>query len=185
MDGRFVVFDVETPNSKNDRISSIAIALVENGRICEKFYSLVDPEEEFSYFNVSLTGISPDMVRGKPRFPELWRQIEPLMNKGLLVAHNAPFDMSVLAKCLRDYEISWCEYADYACTCRMAKKHVKGLENHRLNTLCEHFDIPLVHHDALSDTLGCAGVLMRMLESGAEIADFTKKYDMLRCCACK
>lgn len=185
MDGIFVVFDVETPNSRNDRISSIAIAVIENGSLTDRFHTLVDPEEAFGYFNVKLTGISPDMVRGKPKFPELWRKIEPLMNKGLLVAHNAPFDMGVLAKCLRDYGISWRERADYACTCRMAKKLVEGVADHRLNTLCAHFNVPLVHHDALSDTLGCAAVLLRMLEEGAEISDYTKKYDMLRCCVCK
>lgn len=41
----------------------------------------------------------------KPTFPELWEKIQPLMDSGLLIAHNAPFDMGVLAQCLSDYHI--------------------------------------------------------------------------------
>ncbi len=39
---------------------------------------------------MKLTGITPELVEGKPTFPELWEQIGPMMDSGLLVAHNAP-----------------------------------------------------------------------------------------------
>ena len=102
---RFVVFDVETPNRYNNRMSAIGIAVVEDGVIVNEYYSLVDPEQPFDYFNTRLTGISEETVMGAPTFPELWTRIEPLFSSGLLVAHNAVFDMGVLKKCLRDYGI--------------------------------------------------------------------------------
>lgn len=43
------------------------------------------------------------MVQDKPAFPQIWYKIEPIMSSGILVAHNAPFDMNVLKYCLRDY----------------------------------------------------------------------------------
>ena len=118
---RYIAFDVETPNSANHRMSSIGICVVENGKVVREFATLVDPQTYFAPFNISLTGITPSMVDGAPTFPELWRIIEPIMNSGVLLAHNAPFDMGVLGKCLRDYGIAWKPTARYACTCRMAK----------------------------------------------------------------
>ena len=100
---RYVAFDVESPNKANDRMSAIGVAVVEDGGIVEEFYTTVDPEVHFDPFNIQLTGLSEAVVAGSPTFPELWPTLEPLLSSGLLIAHNAPFDMSVLAKCLRDY----------------------------------------------------------------------------------
>ena len=85
----------------NFTAKEIGITVVEDGRITEEFYSLVDPETYFDYFNVKLTGIDERVVANAPNFPKLWLQIEPLMPSGLLVAHNAVFDMNVLKRCLR------------------------------------------------------------------------------------
>ena len=104
---RFTVFDVETPNRMSNRMSAIGIAVIEDGAIVDEYYSLVNPETYFDYFNTQLTGISEETVRDAPTFPEVWEQIEPMMSGGLLTAHNAVFDMGVLKKCLLDYGIEW------------------------------------------------------------------------------
>ena len=46
---RFIVFDVETPNRLNHRMSAIGITVIDSGAITENFYSLVDPETHFDY----------------------------------------------------------------------------------------------------------------------------------------
>ena len=48
--------------------------------------SLVEPETHFDYFNTQLTGIDADKVKNAPNFAELWKKIEPIMSKGILVA---------------------------------------------------------------------------------------------------
>ena len=63
---RFIVFDVETPNRKNNRMSAIDITVVEEGKITKEFYSLVNPESDFDYFNAKLTGISKASVKDDP-----------------------------------------------------------------------------------------------------------------------
>lgn len=93
---RFVAFDVETPNRENRRMSAIGITVIEDGEIQDSFYSLVDPETYFDYFNTLLTGISEETVCDAPTFPEIWERIEPILSNGLLVAHNAVFDLGVL-----------------------------------------------------------------------------------------
>ena len=74
---RFIVFDVETPNRANDRMSAIGISVVENGEVTERFFSYVNPEEPFDPFNSQLTGISEVTVAGAPTFNALWPEIEP------------------------------------------------------------------------------------------------------------
>lgn len=127
---RYIAFDVETPNASNARMNAIGIAVVENGRIVDEFSTLVNPESHFDTFNIQLTGITPGMAAEAPTFQELWPTIEPILSSGLLVAHNAPFDMSVLSKCLRAYRIVWKRCVDYACTCRMGRRCYPQLPNH-------------------------------------------------------
>ena len=43
------------------------------------------------------------MERGQPTFAALWQLLEPMLRGSILVAHNAPFDLRVLASCLHDY----------------------------------------------------------------------------------
>ena len=172
---RFVVFDVETPNRFSDRMSSIGITVIENGEIIQEFSSLVDPETYFDYFNVQLTGISEETVGNAPIFPEVWAQIEPILSSGLLVAHNAVFDLSVLKKCLLGYGIEWKPYVRYLCTVQMGKRVLPGM-SHKLNELCDHYGISLDHHQAASDSRACAEILLRYLESGAEVRQHIRTY---------
>ena len=170
---RFTVFDVETPNRLSNRMSAIGITVIEDGAITDDFYSLVNPEAHFDYFNTKLTGISEETVRNAPVFPELWTRIEPLMSEGLLVAHNAVFDMNVLKKCLCDYGIDWKPYARYICTVQMGRRLLPGM-SHKLNVLCDYYGIRLDHHKADSDSHACAEILLRYLESGADIRQFIR-----------
>jgi len=161
---RYVAFDVETPNWANDRMSAIGVVIVEDGCIVQRFFSLVQPETHFDAFNVQLTGITPQMVADAPTFAQLWPQLRPLMESGTLVAHNAPFDMAVLGKCLLHYGIVWRDTAEYLCTCRLAKRALPQLINHKLDTLCHHYRIQLQHHQADSDALACAHLLIKLGE---------------------
>ena len=180
MGERYIAFDVETPNRRSDRMSAIGVAVVEGGSIVEDFYALVDPEEPFEPFHMALTGIGPEDVAGAPAFPELWERLRPLLEGGILAAHNAPFDLSVLSKCLRAYEIGWREQVPYVCTCQMGRRLLPGLPDHRLDTLCAHLGVELDHHHAGSDSRACGALLLHYLRSGARTAPFLRTYDLRR-----
>lgn len=168
---RFIVFDVETPNRLSNRMSAIGIEVIEDGVIVDEYYTLINPETYFDYFNVRLTGISEASVINAPKFPEVWKQIEPIMSSGLLTAHNAVFDMSVLKKCLRDYEIDWKPYVRYICTVQMGRRLLPGM-SHKLDDLCNYYGIPLEHHHAASDSRACAEILLRYLKGGANVGQY-------------
>ncbi len=176
---RFVAFDVETPNRMNSRMSAIGITVVEDGVITEEFYSLVDPEQPFESFNTLLTGISAESVQDAPSFPELWTRIAPLLESGLLVAHNAVFDLGVLKRCLRDYGIEWRRYTRYVCTVQMGRRVLPQV-SHKLNMLCEYYGIPLDHHQAASDSRACAQILLRYLAGGADLRQHIRTYSFTK-----
>ena len=177
MGERYIAFDVETPNGANSRMSAIGIAAAENGEIVDEFYSLVNPETWFAPFNIRLTGITPEMAEDAPTFEELWPAVGPLLESGLLVAHNAPFDMGVLARCLRAYCVDWRDTAAYACTCQMGRRCYPELPNHRLDTLCGHRGIALDHHQASSDSRACAQLLLNYIDRGLDVRKFQKTFD--------
>ncbi len=174
---RYIAFDVETPNRSNSRMSAIGISVVEDGRIVNDYFSLVDPEQPFDWFNTVLTGINEEAVFDAPAFPEVWEQIEPIMSSGILVAHNAGFDIGVLRKCLESYEIGWKPYARGICTVVMGRKLLPGI-SHKLDDMCGYYGIPLNHHQADSDSRACAEILIRYMDRGADPDQYIRTYSM-------
>ncbi len=175
---RYIVFDVETPNRYNNRMSAIGIAVIENGAVTEEYFSYVDPQTYFDRFNTQLTGINKYTVSGAPTFPELWERIEPIMSSGVLAAHNAVFDLGVLKKCLKAYGIEWKNTVKYCCTVQMGRRVLPGI-SHKLNVLCEHYGIALDHHKADSDSRACAEILLRYFESGAQEREHIRTFRLV------
>ena len=174
---RFIVFDVETPNRYNDRMSAIGVTIVEDEVIKEAFFSYVNPETFFDFFNTRLTGIDEDTVADAPTFPELWETLQPIFESGILVAHNAVFDLTVLRKCLQEYNIRWKDKVSYCCTVQMGKSLLPGMK-HSLDMVCNYYGISLNHHQADSDSVACAKIFIRYLKSCADARNFIKEYRM-------
>lgn len=178
---RFIAFDVEMPNQTSLRISAIGITVVENGEIVKQIYSLINPETKFDPYVVDLIGITPEMVADKPIFPEFWEEIKDIMSSGLLVAHGASSDMRALAGCLKYYNIAWQNTVRYTCTCDIGLACYPYAQGHTLDALCNHIDFPLNHHNALSDSEGCAMLLLDYEKAGADISNYIYNFDIAKC----
>ena len=154
---RIVAIDVETPNGRDAAICQIGIVVSEFGEIVRTESHLVDPEVPFDPQNIAIHGITPADVRNAPNFPALWPRIAPYFTDSVLVAHNAAFDLGVLAGTLSRYGIPAPEIT-YCCTVQMARRRFsrETYGSYRLDTLCAAFDIRLTrHHDALCDARAC------------------------------
>ena len=178
MADRYIAFDVETPNGRNDRMSSIGLAVIEDGVITEEFSTLIDPETWFDRFNIRLTGITPAMAEQAPTFGELWPTLEGYFDSGVLLAHNATFDLRVLAHCLRAYSIDWYDTKQYLCTVRMGRRCYPALPDHRLDTLCAYCGVELDHHRADSDSRACAEILLRYMRDRVKIGRYIRSFGM-------
>lgn len=175
---RFIAFDVETPNERNDRMSACGITVIENGSITDSYFSLVNPQTYFAEFNSELTGITAQSVKNSPTFPKIWEEISGYLTSGIIIAHNAPFDMRVLGKCLSHYNIDTGRYLPYACTVQMGRRCCPDLPNHKLNTMCDHFGIELDHHKADSDSYACANLLINYIKKGLDVTPYLRYYDL-------
>ena len=173
----YIVFDVETPNRYNNRMSAIGITRITDGEITDSFFSYVNPEVPFDSFNTELTGISAATVANAPTFDAMWKEIQPMMESGILVAHNAVFDLSVLKACLSAYGITWKKSVKYLCTVQAGRKLLPGMK-HNLNILCNHYGIALNHHQADSDSRACAEILLRYIKDGADEKQFIRTYKL-------
>lgn len=174
----YTVFDVETPNSKNDSICSIGIVRVEDDKVVYRNHFYVDPEDRFDYFNTRLHGIDSSMVRGERKFPELWEEISHYFLNQVVIAHNASFDLKVLSKCFKNYDI---DVPDFycACTLKLSRRWVRELNNHKLDDMCRHFNVRLQnHHNALDDALACQGIFECLKSLYGSSYDDVQAYNM-------
>ncbi|MDP4083851.1 MAG: ATP-dependent DNA helicase DinG [Bacillota bacterium] len=96
---KYVVVDLETTGNlpkKGDRIIQFAAVVIENGKIIEKFSSLLNPRKQIPAFIEELTGINNEMVQDAPDFSEIAPKIVSLLENSYFVAHNVLFDLSFL-----------------------------------------------------------------------------------------
>lgn len=168
----YYVVDVETPNRSNNRISSIAYTKMHGSAVLGTKNTLVNPEAKFDEFNEKLTGITSAQIRRAPTFPLIWHQLERELRQGIFVAHNAPFDLSVLCKCCQAYGIPF-DPVQYIDTLQIAKDVFPQLAHHKLNDLCNELHIPLDHHHSDSDSRACAEILQYFIRSGVPVDRYT------------
>ena len=174
---RYICFDVETPNAANNRMSAIGISVIEDDTVIREFFSYVNPEQPFDPFNTQLTGIDSLKVAEAPTFADLWPRIEPILSSGVLVAHNAPFDLGVLRNCLRAYGIEWKKSVRYLCTVQIGRAELPGI-SHRLNDMCALYQISLDHHQADSDSRACAEILIRYMKDHVKIGRYIRTFGL-------
>ena len=176
--GKITAFDFETPNRNADRACSIGVTVIERERITGSFEYLMDPETYFDDICISVHGITPADVEGAPCFPEVWEKIRYHFETGLVIAHNAGFDLRVLRQLCIHYGIA-CPDLRYADTLAISRAVLgRTVPNHKLGTLCGCFGIELDAHHAGSDSYGCAALYLRMLEKAGDLDRFEKIYRM-------
>lgn len=175
----FVAIDFETSTSYRHSVCQVACVTVIDGKIVNKFSSLVRPlDNEYNGRNIAIHGIHPYHTKDAKSFPEVFnslilpeiRKVQALVNftDKYLVAHNAGFDRSVMSKALEFYKLNEIGIVEilspsvWSCTHLLYRG--KGFETTKLNILCEHFKIPLQHHDALSDAYACTYLYLKHLK---------------------
>lgn len=160
----FTAIDFETATSYRNSACAIGLVRVENGVVTDKFCSLMQPPgNEYWRRNIDVHGITPEDTFDAPSFAELFPRFRHFLYDRLLVAHNAPFDRSVLVKTMEHYGLDYdgLNIPGWECTLKIYRS--KGYSPCKLSDCCSRLDIPLNHHEALSDAIGCAYLYMRNL----------------------
>jgi len=157
----FVTIDFETAKYSRESACSVGLVKYLDGKPAETYYSLIRPPK--LYIRPDFTeihGLTVDDVKDAPTFIELWDSaIKPFIGNFPLVAHNAPFDMSVLWAVLEWYGLE-IPGLSYFCTRSLAHRTWPGLESYALTSLAENFKIHYNAHNALDDAMTCGKLVL-------------------------
>ena len=160
----FAAIDFETANYDRSSVCSVGAVIVRDGAIVDKFYSLIQPESNsYNYWCTQVHGLCRADTDDAPVFPDVWAQIEPMIEGLPLVAHNRPFDEGCLRAVFRTYQMDYPEYEfldTLAASCRLQP----NLENHQLQTVAAACGFQMEnHHHALADAEACAWIARELL----------------------
>jgi DNA polymerase-3 subunit epsilon len=161
---RFAAIDFETADYGRDSACAVAVVVAEDGDIvCKEFTLIRPPRKEFVFSY--LHGITWRDVKDKPVFGEVWKKIrKQFTGIDFVAAHNASFDRGVLHTCCGKFGIKP-PASEYLCTMKLSRR-VWGIRPTKLSDVCRHLSIPLQHHDAASDALACAKIVLEASEKG-------------------
>lgn len=173
----FVALDFETANSSRSSVCSIGIVEYENSTIKREYYRLVKPKKNyFSPMNIKVHGITKQDVVDANEFDVLWeKEIKPILEGKLVIAHNAQFDMGVLRAVLDQYQLPYPMLA-YNCTVNISKK-TWTLTKYNLNVVSDYLGFIFSHHHALEDAKAAGHILLCAKEDlgASNVKDLVEK----------
>lgn len=153
----FTAIDFETATSNARSICQVGLVRVENFKIVKELCLLVQPpNNEYHYYNSKIHGIHANDTEKAPFFEDIWDEIQPYIANQILVAHNKKFEDQCIKESLKLYQLPIPKY-DMFCTFNI---YGRGLDK-----LCKEYDIPLTHHNALSDAKACAELFIKYLKN--------------------
>ena len=169
----FTVLDIETTgfNPSVDQIIEISAIKYRNGKEVGCFSHLVCPDQIISKRISALTGISPAMVANQPKIGEIIPKFLDFVDDDIIVGHNVSFDINfIYDNALRlEGRVFRNDYID---TCRIARKALPDLRNHKLSTLVDYFKIDeLPTHRAEDDCRATAALYFRLRELNPKKSD--------------
>lgn len=166
-DCAFAVVDVETTGSRGqggDRVTEVAVAVVQGERCEVVFESLVNPGRPIPAATSRVTGITNDLVRGAPAFEAVADEVLAALAGRVFVAHNARFDWAFLGAELRRARALGLE-GPRLCTVRLGRALIPGLGSYSLDAVAHWCGVENpARHRAGGDAWTLGMILRRLLE---------------------
>ncbi|HOK53288.1 MAG TPA: exonuclease domain-containing protein [Armatimonadota bacterium] len=174
----FIAIDVETANPDMGSICQIGWVRYENDCINDEFTSYIDPEDYFDPWNVAIHGITAEMVKQSPRFPQIHGDLSRILKDTVVICHTA-FDRIALQQACGKYDLPpmECNWLD---TARVARRTWEDFawKGYGLANVCAHIGYEFKHHNALDDAKAAARVLLAAsAKTGLDMAGWLKRVE--------
>lgn len=191
------ILDFETTGlspAMGDRATEVAIVLMEDGRIVDRFQSLMNAGVRINAFIEQYTGITNEMIEAAPPAEEVMAAAARFVGAAPLVAHNASFDRRFwegeLARLagVREggdedaagpapAEPSTIHAKPFACTMLLSRRLWPEARSFRLGSLAAFHDIEFSSraHRAMADAEVAAKLLARVQR------EMERRYDVFDC----
>ena len=168
----FVIVDLETTGAspkKGAAITEIGAVKVKNGQYLGNFESFVNPLAPIPEYITEMTGITDLMLAKAPVIDEIlpaFLEFAGSADETIIVAHNAPFDLSFLKSAAKELDLSWPKYKTLD-TVTIARQVLskEDVPNCKLSTLAQFFGtITEPNHRALDDAKATTEILHGLIE---------------------
>jgi DNA polymerase-3 subunit epsilon len=159
------VIDFETTGlspAQGDRATEIAAVILEDGKVVDRYQSLMNAGIRIPAFIESLTGITNAMIRSAPSAAVVMNEVSAFVGDIPLVAHNASFDCKFW-----DAELDRIDQRrrqEFACSLLLARRLLPQATSHKLGDLIRYAKLPAAGraHRALADAEMAASLLLHL-----------------------
>jgi len=164
---RHIVLDVETTGlspRRGHRIIEIGAIAIEEGHSAEEFCSLIKVDRTIPLDVQQIHGITDEMLAGEPGAEEVLPRLYAFLGDGVIVAHNARFDLGFLRHEFARLSLPLRNRS--LCTLEMSRRLYPRLPDHKLDTVYRHLfgeiggDVR--RHRALDDAWMAARIWMEI-----------------------
>jgi len=168
----FVIVDLETTGSspkKGAAITEIGAVKVRSGQYLGNFESFVNPLTSIPEYITQMTGITDLMLAKSPVIDEIlpaFLEFAGSAEQTIIVAHNAPFDLSFLKSAAKELDLDWPKYKTLD-TVTIARQVLskEDVPNCKLSTLAQFFGTKTEpNHRALDDAKATTEILHGLIE---------------------
>lgn len=160
----FTAIDFETANRQRASVCSVGMARVRGGQVVESVSWFIQPPtgiDSFEPENIRIHGIKPADVADADDWAASLARIAAFAGSDRLVAYYAPFDKSVFRRSAEAIGAS-VTGDEWSCAWALVKRHLE-LDLYKLPVVAGELGIEgLNHHDAESDALVCAQIVLEL-----------------------
>ena len=159
------VIDFETTGlspAQGDRATEIAAVILQDGKVIDRYQSLMNAGVRIPSYIEALTGISDAMIRKAPTAAQVIREVFDFVADYPLVAHNASFDCKFWDAELS--RIGRSRQQEFACSMLVSRRVFPQAPSHKLGVLVEFANLPVAGraHRALADAEMAASLLTKL-----------------------
>ncbi len=162
----FNSIDVETANADRASICQIGIVHIRDGQIEDQWQTLVNPEDWFDPWNISLHGIDESTVSHSPTLSDVRDELRVRLRETVLVSHTSfdrvAFERAMTRYDLEQLQVTWLDSAKIA---RRAWPESYGRSGYGLKNIAKDLGISFTHHDALEDARAAAEIVLHACNS--------------------
>ena len=165
-DATFCIVDIETNGSKLDKhqIIEIAALKVKNGRIIDRFESLVSTKEINPHIT-QITGITAQDTKDAPSLKNVMESFKLFLQDSIFVAHDVSFDYNFISGSMKKVGLEPL-FNRALCSLALAERTIISFR-YGLSYLNDYLDLNqnARHHRAMSDVITTYKLFLLSLES--------------------
>lgn len=150
------VIDLEMTglNARTEKIIEIGAGKIRDGKVVDTYEILLNPGRKLDEKTVQITGITDEMLIGRPTFTQIKNDFLEFIGEDILLGHNVIFDYSFLKKAIINESPKGTRFEKKGIdTLKIARRFLPGEQKKQLTTLCEYYGIEYHAHRALDDAL--------------------------------